>query len=159
MIKDTDILIHPGRAFRNIARGIVPTVSGFDVDPSDLAKATNGDPTDPTGTGSTTRVGAGETGAVFLDLGSDKYVLVGGSIQLDSTTGTTNLKTGFKVDGGSAFEYSINLTSEFGMGEDRSQPIPIVSGYGRYIAMYGYVSAAATAYTEIFDLFALEINP
>jgi hypothetical protein len=52
------------------AKGITPTVAGWDTDPTNLANITDGDWTTVTGWGATNKAGAGYFGYVKIDLGA-----------------------------------------------------------------------------------------
>lgn len=62
---------------RNILKGIVPVASTFDTAPTNLANCTDGNITNPAGTGTKAMSAAGTIGALTFDLGSVKTVLIG----------------------------------------------------------------------------------
>jgi len=73
----------------NVLRGIVPTYTGFDTTvPTDLANATDGDPTTSTGEGKKTLGGAGEVGVFVFTLPRPMNIIVGGRVTLHSSAGT-----------------------------------------------------------------------
>lgn len=74
---------------RNILRGITPTASTFDNNPTNLSNSTNGDYSDGTGTGNKVLGGAGVIGEIIFDLGTTKTVLLGGKIAMWSTANST----------------------------------------------------------------------
>lgn len=81
-------MIKPSPIPVNIFRGIVPTFTGFDnVNPDNLANATDGDDTTSTGVG--TKNSAYAAGAFIFDLGSVKTVRVTGKVALNASSGTS----------------------------------------------------------------------
>ena len=61
---------------KDAALGKLFTAGGFDTPPSNLANATDGNPSNPCGTGQTVKGSAGTVGYFDVDLGSDKPRLI-----------------------------------------------------------------------------------
>lgn len=72
----------------NLLRGIVPTISSWDVDPINLANSTDGNFSTATGIGSSTEAGTfGTVGTFTFDLGSIQTVIFGFKFGMDASAG------------------------------------------------------------------------
>jgi len=145
----------------NIARGILITASGWDTPPSDLSNATDGDVNTKTGTGSTTKSGAGAYGAVVLDFGADKnssnnIFIIGGKFGMWCTAGNSILKMDCSDDG-------VNFGELVPMGPavpEVTEHIVIsygAVGMGRYARFFGIASAPATSYMNVYEIMAYRL--
>ena len=78
----------PRKSFSvNRLAGVVPTASVFDVDPTDLGKATDGNWLVGTGQGVKTIAANGNTGVLYFDMGAVYNVLLRGIIEFESDVG------------------------------------------------------------------------
>lgn len=69
------------------ARGVIPTVTEFDVDPTDLANCTDGSLDTCTGEGTKTLAAAGDVGELHLTLPQNGIYLVGGKFRTRRVSG------------------------------------------------------------------------
>jgi len=157
-----DFLLHLHKAgyriVRNVARDITPTASGWDTPPSDLEKATDGDPTTATGEGVRTTTGSESTGYLYLDLGRPVtgIVLISADAKVDTAHATLNLE---QKQGG-----------VWGWGSDTLQYIdaseyhfkPIITTHiwnTEKIRIFFYVSTALTLTAKFYEIIVLEVIP
>lgn len=85
---------------QNSANGIVPVASSWDVDPTNLANATDGDIDTATGIGNSVNKGAfNDYGVLSIDLGSIKNVLIGGKVGIVAAAGTAEVYVRASTDG------------------------------------------------------------
>jgi hypothetical protein len=97
-----DVTITGGIVFtlQNLVKGVLPVASSWDVIPTNLANATDGDVDTATGTGTSTGKGAfGTYGIISFDLGSVKNVLIGGKVGIWSTIGDSEVYVQASTDG------------------------------------------------------------
>jgi len=151
-----------GRFFKpllyNAAQGIIPTVSGWDTPPSDLYKATDGDPDTTTGTGSTERSSAGTFGYIDLNLNIKGIYLVGLKVGIWSTTNSISVYLYSKSDGinyEKATEYPIVYHSSNNEHVHNGDGVII---NGQHVRIRFYISGAATGYVNIYEIWAYKLG-
>lgn len=141
------------------AAPIVPTYTGFeDATPTNLENATNGNIDDAIGPGTKILSGSGTVGQYIFDLGSEKDVLIEGSINLGATGGVTS--TAYieiaRADGVYLTPSIYNATTA-GTYPTKRQLSPF-GGVCRYIRIRFAESAATTGQGSIIELRAHEIG-
>lgn len=155
----------PDSVPRNLARGITPTLVGvWDVEPTDLANVTDGDPATATGEGATSLIDY--TNIVYVDLGSERLIhsikaLIGSRISNASYVAQTSCMTGadavlWDIHGelyattNALAEKKIVVGCEFG-GSDVA---PM-----RYVGLrFRTNNALGTAYLKIYEIVVLGVN-
>jgi hypothetical protein len=143
---------------KNLLRGIEPTFEYFETTPpTDLDKATDGDLTTHTGTGSKTTTGPATLGTFIFDLGSVKTVLAGCYVGLWSDSGLISYYIDSSINGtewinGTNFGYNGTLTSESIRDGTPSMCV------GRYIRFRFKISAAGTGNVRLYNAMAYELG-
>lgn len=88
----------------NLLAGLTPTITVFTVNPSSPEKATNADPTDPSGVGTKQPTGVDYIGYMEYDLGSAKYVQVSGLSKMWAATAIAlYLNMQYKLNSGDTY--------------------------------------------------------
>jgi len=142
---------------KNFAKGKIPIATDWDTPPSDLEKATDGDPNTVTEAGSSTTSGADHYGFIDLDLEKDGVYLVGAKVGVWSTAGTIGVHWLSKADGVNwerAYAWaviSVTTTSEKVLNAGSV----VVSG--RHVRLQFYVNQSATAYAKIYEIWAFKL--
>jgi len=155
-------MFHTGLSFflkpKNAAKGITPVASGWDTPPSDLEKATDGDPDTVTGTGQTTTGAGADYGYIELDLGLDGVYLVGAKIGVWSDASYVRVYIESKPDGINwQPAQSWYIIGAFTTSEDIFNAGGVVIS-GRHIRFRFYVAAATTAYAKIYEIWAYKLD-
>jgi len=141
---------------QNIARGITPTASGWDTPPSDLQKATDGDITTSTGTGSTTTSGSGELGFITINPGKPTLVLT--KVGFWSTGERIEVYYDASQDGSTWYRL-YDLAATKSSTTEHIPPMLCVFCPFQYFRMLFYITAAGTGYVKIYEIIALEVIP
>jgi len=142
---------------KNFAKGKIPIATGWDTPPSDLEKATDGDPDTVTTTGSSTTSGADYYGYIDLDLEKDGVYLVGAKIGIWSSTGTVRVCWASKPDGvnwcralpHAVIDYQTTSEKVFNAGS------AVISG--RHVRLQFIINTSATAYANIYEIWAFKL--
>lgn len=141
----------------NVLRGIVPTATTWDTDPTSLANCTDGDHTTVTGTGSKVMGAAGYVGYLNFDLGSIKTFIFGGKVGLWSTAGSVSMYVTVSDDD---ITYSNNTAVVMIVTTTTELAGFILSKIftGQYIRLSFYAGSAATANAKIYEVMAYEVG-
>jgi len=126
--------------------------------PSDLDKATDGDPDTATGTGQTTTTGADVYGYVDLDLGVDGVYLVGAKMAAWSDDRPVLVHVYSKPDG---VNWRPAQHQEVYHGEIFPGVICNAGGVvisGRHLRFRFHVEGATTAYAKIYEIWAYKLD-
>ena len=150
-------LLMPGNILNNILKGKLGVASGWDTDPANLERVTDGDIDTVTGTGNKIMGGAGFYGYITFDLGSVKTMLLGARVGMWSTAGTTNIYFETSNDNITYRNLQPILCASTAVAEIVSELVAKVVR-GRYVRLRLYVSAAATAYAKIYEIMAWELT-
>lgn len=140
---------------RNAARGITPTATTFDENPSNLANATDGSPTTVTGVGSKTLGGSGTVGFVYVDLGSAKTVLFGAKVGMYSSAGKMSVFMSTSTNGS---DYYVSVGDGVTSTTEKLYYPAASIVNARYLQLQFYVNAAATASVKIYEIKAYELG-
>jgi len=142
-----------GAIGQNIARGIVPTATGWDTPPSNLENATDGDPTTATGVGSTTLGGGGYIGTIEIDLQTYKNILV--SVLCSAwSDGGPRIDLHLVADS----YYWGDIGYSYASSENR-MTCNVGWVYANKINLQYIGGAADTYYIKIYEIVALEVIP
>lgn len=141
---------------RNIARGILPTVSTWDTNPTNLANATDGNPTTATGAGSKVLGGAGTVGYITLDLGRLTNIIFGAKIGQSTTASTVSCYSEWSTDNST---WMIgNTPASTGSGTEYiDNTLPMVC-YAQYIRFRFRCNSASTVSCKIYEIFAYDLG-
>lgn len=157
-----DSPIQPTRAKpRNILLGVVPTVDTFDAAtlPGDLEKATNGNFSDPSGTGTKVVTGNSNIGCYYFDLGTPQFIDVGMLITMwmSAGSGTMNAYVERSSDGtyGTPNSSTVVLASSNATAEANGTRHSTKSGiYTRYFRIrVAYTGSSATCNVKLDEAF------
>ncbi len=142
---------------KNFAKGKIPIATDWDTPPSDLEKATDGDPNTVTGTGSSTTSGAGYYGFIDLDLEKDGVYLVGAKIGIWSSAGTIRVYWASKPDGVNWRRALPHPVIDYGSTSEKVLNAGSVVVSGRHVRLQFYVNTSATAYANIYEIWAFKL--
>lgn len=121
------------------ARGITPTATTWDSNPSDLANATDGDETTATGTGSKSISSATTFGAVNIDLGQLALYDLSATIAYWAQTTSSSCTIYWDYKKASGDSMRSHASSHSGSGGTTEwttlAEMPVVRVYTRYIAL------------------------
>lgn len=148
---------------RNVLRGIVPTASGWDTPPSDLANLTDGDHTTTTGVGTKTTTGASQViGTLSFDLGNVKKFLFGATFSCWSNTGSIFGYVEYSINGsrwynphGGAQGRTWIQTSESAASVYKFPPYDLQT---RYLRLTFYSSAALNGNIRGLEVSGYELD-
>ena len=149
---------HIGAIGENIARGILPTAEGWDIDPTNLKNITDEHPLTATGIGSKTTGGPGTAGSIIIDLGQSTFIIVMVRAAVWTTAGNTFSYLELYDDLRGVYlspNSAMNTSSAY---ENICGWLPM-AGYTSKLKMRLYSSAAATVECKIYEIIALEIFP
>lgn len=139
----------------NILRGIVPTISSWDVSPTNLANSTDGNFTTATGIGSSTRAGAFATiGQFIFDLGSIQTAIFGFKYGMSASAGAAQA---FSLVSDDNITYTRNDTNvaEINTNTEQIGYSTIMIENGRYFQIYVQNNTAgATVSFRLFEAYA-----
>jgi hypothetical protein len=154
-----DVTITGGIVFtlQNLVKGVLPVASSWDVDPTNLANATDGDINTSTGTGTSTGKGAfGTYGIISFDLGSVKNVLIGGKVGIWSTIGDSEVYVQASTDGINFYTTSTLLTKFNNV--EKIGWLMSTNIVGRYIEFILTSDSNTTVNTKIYELMLYDLG-
>lgn len=145
---------------RNRAKGRLPVAATWDVNPTNLANATDGDFDTVTGTGSKAILGIAELGRITMDLGAAYSVNVRAKLGMWSTAGNVYVTLYYSVDNiawynafmGGAFTQVVGNVAEYIVGCN----LQFVRA--RYIRLQFVGSVAQTGYVKIYEVQAIDLG-
>lgn len=142
----------------NLLRGIQPTASVFNTNPTNLERCTDGNISTATGAGSKAVTGADTIGELIFNIGSIKTMMVSGKIELWSSANAMNVMVLSSEDGTNwrAATNSILTITVSSEGYPKDSFFALVTG--RYIRFRFYTSGTATGNVKIWQLFAHELG-
>lgn len=143
----------------NLLEDVLGVASLWDTDPSNLINATDGEPSNPTGTGLNTVGEAGTYGRVTFDLGSEKTVLIRAKVGVSASSGTVSLYVD-PSDDGSIFDNTKNglIGSVSGTSEVVVRQNLAVILTARYISLRFNASGAADCTGKIYEISAYDLG-
>jgi hypothetical protein len=155
LIYNRNLCLYPDGPLNPI-RQLIVTQDTFTTIPTNLSNGTDGNLSNPTGTGSKTTSGSGTVGQFVLDLGNSKNVMVLGKIGLWSSTANMYCYVESSADGttwnnpGQSYQVS---------GQSTSEVIKFVNRYvsDRYLRLRITVDAATTGNVKLYNLAAIEM--
>jgi len=144
---------------KNRARGRLPVASIFDVNPTNLANATDGDFNTVTGTGNKTIVGVATLGRVAIDLGGIYNVHLRVKCGLWSTAGTVDAYSWGSTDNVTYYRISWkSLLQVIGQIAEYIIHNQIEFVRARYLYMDFVGQAAMTGYVKIYEIQAIDLG-
>lgn len=142
----------------NALYGIVPTFTGFDdVNPNNLANATDGDITTSTGAGSKAVTGVANFGSFNFDLGSVKTVLVSGEMGLYCNGQIVNVYFLFSRDGTTFYTHPVNV-SQLSATSEQVKALAAWPVTARYLRLQCNTGGTGTGNASIKTLAAHELK-
>lgn len=140
----------------NILRGIVPTASGWDTAPTDLANCTDGNFSTVTGTGVTTLVAGGAVGIVGIDTGRISVYLIHYFMGVWRTAGSVYFYVEASNDGVNWVLQSLRSDDVTNATEALRNVNRVV--YGRYIRIRITNTDASTTNARFYQILGWELG-
>jgi len=144
--------------FRNRAKGIVPTVSGWDTPPDNLQNVTDEDWNTSSGAGVTTIPGTGDFGFVYLDLGAVYDVMLLVKVGAWTDTSYVRCYTIFSQDGVNwLYSSLVPILDCMATSEEIKYGIAFIRA--RYVGLRFRGYTAMTANIKIYEIAAIDVSP
>ena len=141
----------------NAALNIIPTFTGWDVDPTNPENATDGNPTTVTGTGSKTVAGTGAFGNFKLILPSYSTYLITLKVGLWSTTGSHRIYINTNADGVNFTSTSFAITNVTQTTEYVHNTLSFVGSFDTILFPFN-PTGAGTYYLKIYEINAFKLK-
>ena len=148
--------IDPANIFLNVVRGIVPSVLGWDTDPTNLANITDGNFTTKTGIGSKIQSAGWEGAYIYWDLATRKNCLIGIDCEMATSAGSVYVFAADSPDG-TTWTWGADMLTVISIGSLSRKP-----AYSHWVSQQfvGFVFTAgvtATIQVRIAEAWVIEL--